>query len=345
MSRLFLKQLSKGQKRLYSLSRSLIDISPEVQDALQAGSPVVALESTIITHGMPYPTNFQTALSVEAKVRSAGSIPATIGVINGRILVGMEKTQLETLSDRNDFGLIKISRRDLAIAAGLRKSGGTTIAATSLIASIAGIRVFATGGLGGVHRGGEISWDVSADLTELGRTPISVVSAGIKSILDIGRTLEYLETQGVAVVTYGPTHDFPGFYSPKSGFKSPWRVDTPETAARIIDTSQRLGLKSGQLFAAAIPEQYSSDADEIQMAVNAAVKESEENGVSKHGKEATPWILRRIAELTHGKSIPNNVALIENTAFIGGQIAREYAKLARSNAEDSHSANVSALRS
>ncbi|KAF8530974.1 indigoidine synthase A-like protein [Gautieria morchelliformis] len=320
-------KVSRGWHRSYSLLGAPIDVSPEVQHALQHGSPVVALESTIITHGMPHPTNLQTALSVESKVRSTGSIPATIGVLAGRVVVGLQRSQLEILADGYNLDLVKLSRRDLAAAVGLGKSGGTTIAATSLIASLVGIPIFATGGLGGVHRGGEISWDVSADLTELGRTPIAVVSAGVKSILDIGRTLEYLETQGVTVITYGPTSEFPGFYGPKTGYQSPWRVDSPETAAEIISAGQRLGLKSGILFAAPIPDEHAGAAEGIQAAVDRAVRESEENGISKRGKEATPWILRRVGELTQGRSIPSNIALIENTAYIAGRIAAEYAKL------------------
>ncbi|KIJ23594.1 hypothetical protein M422DRAFT_62417 [Sphaerobolus stellatus SS14] len=291
----------------YLQSRIAVDISPEVNDALQSGRPVVALESAIITHGMPYPTNIETAIAVEEQVRSGGSIPATIGVINGRIVVGVNRTQLEHLADKDIPGKVKMSRRDLAPAMGLRKSGGTTISATSLIASTVGIPIFATGGLGGVHRGGEVSWDVSADLTELGRTPIAVISAGAKSILDIGRTLEYLETQGVVVMTYGPTDEFPGFYSPTTGFKSPWHVNSPLDAARIIDASHRLGIQSGMLFAAPIPDEFAGSAGEIQKAVDQAVKESEANGVSKRGKEATPWILTRVAELTGGKSLPSSM--------------------------------------
>ncbi|KAF8577889.1 hypothetical protein K439DRAFT_1363592 [Ramaria rubella] len=313
-----------------------IDVNAEVQHALQSGLPVVALETAIVTHGMPYPINLETALSVESKVRSAGSIPATIGLLNGRIVVGLQKAQLESLADPSNPNLVKLSRRDLAPAIGLIKCGGTTISATSLIASLVGIRVFATGGLGGVHRGGELSWDVSADLTELGRTPIAVVSAGVKSILDIGRTLEYLETQGVAVVTYGPTSEFPGFYGPRTGYQSPWRVNSPEGAASIINASQRLGIKSGILFAAPIPEEYAGPAETIQAAVELAIKESEENGMSQRGKEATPWILRRVADLTQGISLPSNIALIENTAQIGGSIAAEYAKLHRLESEQSN---------
>ncbi|GJJ13915.1 hypothetical protein Clacol_008172 [Clathrus columnatus] len=297
------------QRLYYSLPTRFIDIAPEVEEALNSGLPVVALESTIITHGMPYPINLTTAVSVEAQVRSTGAIPATIAILKGRIVVGMSRSQLEHISDAQSGArdLIKVSRRDLATMVGLKLSGGTTISATSLIASSVGIKVFATGGLGGVHRGGEITWDVSADLTELGRTPIAVVSAGIKSILDVERTLEYLETQGVAVITYGPDRRFPGFYIPDSGYKSPWNVNSPEEAAMIIDAVDALGLKSGVLFAAPIPESHSKDAAVIQDAVDKAVKESEEKGVNKLGRDATPWILRRVAELSKGKSLPSSI--------------------------------------
>ncbi|RPD55816.1 indigoidine synthase A-like protein [Lentinus tigrinus ALCF2SS1-6] len=306
-----------------------IDVHPEVQDALAHSRPVVALETTIVTHGMPYPTNRETAESVENNVRKAGAVPATIGLIEGRVKIGLEPRELEHLADvAKNPGVVKLSRRDLGAAISLKKDGGTTCSTTLILAALAGIKVFATGGLGGVHRGAESTMDISADLHELTRCPLGLVSAGVKSILDIGRTLEYLETLGVPVVSYGPTDDFPAFYSRRSGFKSPWRIDDPVSAAKILYTHEQLGMSNGALFAVPIPEQYESVGEQLQRAVEQAVKESEENGVSRRGKEATPWLLKRVGELTAGKSLASNIALIQNTATVGGQIAVAYAQLA-----------------
>ncbi|EJF66774.1 indigoidine synthase A-like protein [Dichomitus squalens] len=322
-------------KRPISLSVALkehapIDVHPEVQEALAHRRPVVALETTIVTHGMPYPTNRETALSVESNVRKAGAIPATIGLIEGRVKIGLEPLELERLADvSKNPSVVKLSRRDLGTAIALKKDGGTTCSTTLIFAALAGIKVFSTGGLGGVHRGAESTMDISADLHELTRCPVGLVSAGVKSILDIGRTLEYLETLGVPVVSYGPTDDFPAFYTRRSGFKSPWRIDDPESAARILNTHRQLGMSNGALFAVPIPEEYESVGEELQRAVEQAIKESEANGVSRRGKEATPWLLKRVSELTAGKSLNSNIALIENTATIGGQIAVAYSQLAR----------------
>ncbi|KAI0068248.1 indigoidine synthase A-like protein [Artomyces pyxidatus] len=305
-----------------------IDIHPEVEEALATNKPLVALETTIVTHGMPYPINLETARSVEKNVRSTGAIPATIGVIDGRVKIGLEPSQLEYLADTDtNTGSVKLSRRDLAAAIALKKDGGTTCSTTLILAALAGIKVFATGGLGGVHRGGENSMDVSADLQELTRCPVALVSAGVKSILDIGRTLEYLETLGVPVFTYGKTDDFPAFYSPRSGFKSPWRVNDPDTAANVLFAQTKLGMKNGVLFGVPIPESYAEIGEDLQKAVEQAVRESEDNGISRRGKEATPWLLRRVGQLTEGKSLASNIALIENTATKGGLIAVSYAKL------------------
>ncbi|KAG1769169.1 Indigoidine synthase A like protein-domain-containing protein [Suillus occidentalis] len=306
-----------------------IDVHPEVEDALATGKPVVALESTIITHGMPYPTSLEMAQSVERIVRSTGSIPATIAVIGGRIKIGLHPAELERLADqRSNPTAVKLSRRDIAAAIALKKDGGTTSCSTLIFAALAGIKVFATGGLGGVHRGGENTMDVSADLHELTRCPVGLVSAGVKSVLDIRRTLEYLETLGVPVVSYAETYDFPAFYSGRSGLESPWRVNDPRTAAHILHTHWQLGMSNGALFAVPIPAEYEAVGLIIQEAVEQAVRESEEQNISKLGKAVTPWLLNRVGELTQGKSLASNIVLVENTALVGGQIAAEYAKIA-----------------
>ncbi|KAF8482161.1 indigoidine synthase A-like protein [Russula ochroleuca] len=337
MLRPITRTLSSSARTTRSLPSSLIsarergvpiDVHPEVEQALVEHRPLVALETTIVTHGLPYPVNLETAKSVERHVRSVGAIPATIGIIGGRVKIGLESAQLEYLADlRTNPGPVKLSRRDIAAAIALKKDGGTTCSATLIFAALAGIKVFATGGLGGVHRGGQDSMDISADLQELARCPVGLVSAGVKSILDIGRTLEYLETLGVPVVTYGETQDFPAFYSPSSGFKSPWRVNDPASAANILFTQWGLGMTNGVLFGAPIPASYASVGKELQEAVERAVQESQENGIDKRGKEVTPWLLERVRELTSGKSVASNIALIENTALKGAEIAVAYAEL------------------
>ncbi|KAJ7492667.1 indigoidine synthase A-like protein [Mycena latifolia] len=300
-----------------------------VKDALESGKPVVALETALTTHGLPSPINLNVTKELETVVRSTGCIPATIGIVSGRVKIGLEKSDLERLADvHRTPRSSKISRRDIAPALAMKADGGTTISATLIFAALAGIKIFATGGLGGVHRGGETSMDVSADLHELTRCPVGLVSAGIKSILDIGRTLEYLETLGVPVVPYSATKDFPAFFSPRSGFETPWNVNDPSTAARMLYTQWQLGMDNGALIAVPIPEEYAEKGESIQTAVNQAVRESEENGMSKRGKEATPWLLSRVAELTKHTSIDSNIALLKNTALIGGQIAVQYQILA-----------------
>ncbi|CAG7847631.1 Pseudouridine-metabolizing bifunctional protein C1861.05 Includes: RecName: Full=Pseudouridine-5'-phosphate glycosidase {ECO:0000250/UniProtKB:P33025}; Short=PsiMP glycosidase {ECO:0000250/UniProtKB:P33025}; {ECO:0000250/UniProtKB:P33025}; Includes: RecName: Full=Pseudouridine kinase {ECO:0000250/UniProtKB:P30235}; {ECO:0000250/UniProtKB:P30235} [Serendipita indica DSM 11827] len=276
---------------------------------------------------MPRPTNLETALALEQCVRESGAIPATIGIVRGRIHVGLSQHQLELLADTKNTVSSKISRRDIAAVCAKRGNGGTTIAGTMVIAHLAGIKIFATGGLGGVHRGGENSLDISADLTELGRTPVTVFAGGVKSILDIGRTLEYLETQGVPVITYGKTAEFPAFFSPRSGFKSAYNVESPVEAADIIHHGDLLGLSNGCLFGCPIPEEYARVGEKIQLAVNQAVEESKQNGMDKRGKEVTPWLLQRVNELTNSASLENNIALLENAARIGGRVAVEYSKL------------------
>ncbi|KAJ7706232.1 indigoidine synthase A-like protein [Mycena rosella] len=310
-----------------------IDIHPEVQDALETGKPVVALETALTTHGLPHPINLHVTKDLESAVRSTGCIPATIGmppgIVAGRVKIGLEEADLERLADvQRTPRSSKISRRDIAPALAMKADGGTTISATLIFAALAGIKVFATGGLGGVHRGGERSMDVSADLHELTRCPVGLVSAGVKSILDIGRTLEYLETLGVPVIPYSRAREFPAFFSPRSGFETPWNVDDPLTAARMLYTQWQLGMDNGALIAVPIPEEYAEKGETIQQAVNQAVRESEENGMSKRGKDATPWLLARVAELTKDDSIESNIALLKNTALIGGQIAVQYQMLA-----------------
>ncbi|KZT30599.1 indigoidine synthase A-like protein [Neolentinus lepideus HHB14362 ss-1] len=322
-----------------------VDVVAEVQHALHTGAPVVALESTIITHGMPYPTNLATALSVEGIVRAHGAVPATIAIVQGRVKVGMEKPLLERLVHNSGEGsVVKVSRRDIGPVLALGKDGGTTCSATLIFSALAGIKVFATGGLGGVHRGGENSLDISADLHELTRCPVGLVSAGIKSILDIGRTLEYLETLGVPVLTYGESNDFPAFYSPASGFQSPYSINDPISAARVLHAQSLLSMPTGALFAAPIPSAYHAAASKIQEAVEAAVRESEENGMSRRGKEVTPWLLKRVGELTRGESLASNVALIENTAKIGAQIAVAYSDLVREQGHGLESSGTSTFQ-
>ncbi|EIW86777.1 indigoidine synthase A-like protein [Coniophora puteana RWD-64-598 SS2] len=335
MSRLSVRRLS-SQVRRPDLATALrrnapVDVHPEVEDALATHKPVVALESTIITHGMPYPTSLKMARSVENIVRSTGSVPATIAIIQGRVKIGLHTHELERLADQSSASTaaVKVSRRDVAPVLAMKKDGGTTCSSTLIFAALAGIKVFATGGLGGVHRRGESTMDVSADLHELTRCPVGLVSAGVKSILDIGRTLEYLETLGVPVLTYGPTKDFPAFYTRTSGFQSPWNVEDPQTAAQILHNHWQLGMSNGALFAAPIPEKYEAAGLEVQKAVEIAVRECEELGMHTRGKEVTPWLLKRVGELTGTQSLTNNVALVKNTALIGGRIASEYAKLSQ----------------
>lgn len=301
-------------------------IHPSVSQALAENRPVVALESTIITHGMPYPHNLSTAKEVEAIVTAEGATPATVGVIEGKVHIGLSSKELDFLSQSKTS--VKVSRRDLPYVISKRLSGGTTVSATMIAAHWAGIPVFVTGGIGGVHRDGENSLDVSADLTELGRTPIAVVSAGVKSILDIGRTLEFLETQGVCVATYGPSKHFPAFFSPQSGFDSPHQVCTPEEAAELIASTLSLGFQSGVLLAVPIPVQQAAAGQEIEEAIQAAVKQASDTGIT--GRDVTPFILKKVNELTKGKSLQANTALIYNNAKVGSQIACALSKRQKS---------------
>ncbi len=300
----------------------LIDFAPSVRDALAAGHPVVALESTIITHGMPYPQNVETARAVEAIVREGGAVPATIAVLGGRIVVGLDEKALDRLGSAS--GVFKASRRDLAAIVVAKGDASTTVAATMAVAARAGIAVFATGGIGGVHRGAEVTFDISADLVELSRTPVTVVSAGCKSILDIGKTLEFLETQSVPVVGYG-TDEFPAFFARSCGFKLDHRFDTPEEIAELIRTERRLGSTSGILVANPIPDADALDAKEMEAEIVVALREAEKAGVAQ--KEVTPFILKRLHAMSGGRTLGPNIALIKNNAALGAKIAAALARL------------------
>ncbi|CDZ25827.1 pseudouridine-5'-phosphate glycosidase [Neorhizobium galegae] len=297
-------------------------LSREVAEALASGGPVVALESTIITHGMPYPANLETALGVEAVIRENGAIPATIAVVNGELRVGLEHSELEALAQAK--GVVKASGRDLAVAMVRGQSAGTTVSATMLMADLAGIDIFATGGVGGVHRGAEQTFDISADLTELGRTKTAVVCAGVKSILDIAKTLEYLETQRVPVIAYG-TDDFPAFFTRKSGFKADHRLDTPEEIARAMYLHHQLGTGAGLMIANPIPEAAALTPEFIDGTINDAVREADERGIGR--KELTPFLLARINELSKGESLKANIELVKNNARLAAKMAVAYAAL------------------
>ena len=301
---------------------ALLDLHPEVLDALNAGRPVVALESTIISHGMPFPQNVEMARGVEQVVREHGAVPATIAVLGGRLKVGLTPDELHLLA--TDSNVDKISTRDLPVTVALGRHGATTVASTMRIAALAGIRVFATGGTGGVHRGAESSMDVSADLLELARTDVCVVSAGVKSILDIGRTLEVLETQGVPAITLGAA-EFPAFYSRSSGFASALSVATPTEAARVLRAKWSLGLSGGVLLANPVPLEAEIPAAEITPHIEQALRDMDALGLT--GKDTTPYLLGRIVELTGGRSLETNIALVRHNAAAAAQVAAEYARL------------------
>jgi len=299
-----------------------MDYSEEVRDALTDGKPLVALESTIMTHGMPFPQNLKTALSVESIIREESAVPATIAILKGRIKIGLEHEELKELAE--DSGAIKVSRRDLASALVRQQNGGTTVSATMICADKAGIRVFVTGGIGGVHRDFEQTLDVSADLEELSRTPVAVVCAGVKSILDIPRTLEYLETKGVPVIGFG-CDEFPAFYTPFSGIKAPLRMNLPEETARCMKTHWDLGLGGGLLIANPLFEEKALDPDLLQQVVEESLKSAEDQKIS--GKDITPFVLEQIVQKTGGASLEANIALIQNNARVGAGIARAYQNL------------------
>ena len=297
--------------------QAFLQFSPEVQATRAAGKPVVALESTIISHGMPYPQNVQTAREVEDVIRAAGAVPATIALIDGRICVGLADDQLERLGTAQDA--LKVSRRDLAYVLAEKKLGATTVAATMICAALAGIEVFVTGGIGGVHRGAETSFDISADLQELARTNVAVVCAGVKSILDIGLTLEYLETHGVPVVSVGQP-GFPAFFTRESGFDADFQLDTPEQQARFIRTKWQLGLEGGVVVSNPVPENAALKNEEIDGIIAQALQEADAQGVK--GKAVTPFLLARIKDLTGGRSLATNIALVKHNALVGARLAQ-----------------------
>ena len=294
-----------------------LSISPEVQHALDHKKPVVALESTIISHGMPYPKNVDTALAVEQIVRDNGAVPATIAIISGKITVGISRDQIEHLGKKG-LQVIKASRRDLPFLLARGEDGATTVAATMIGAGLAGVKVFATGGIGGVHRGAETTMDISADLEELAQTGVMVVCAGAKSILDLGLTLEYLETKGVPVIGY-QTKELPAFYTRCSGFSVDYRIDSPGEIADIFQAKMDLGLAGGMLVANPIPEVYAMDYDIINEAIQNALREADALNIK--GKETTPFLLDKIQKLTGGKSLDSNIRLVYNNAALGAKIA------------------------
>jgi len=300
-----------------------LSVSEEVKQALLEGKPVVALESTIISHGMPYPKNVETALNVEKIVRETGAVPATIAIIQGKITVGLSAEQIEYLG-KEGLAVPKASRRDLPVLCALGANGATTVATTMIGAALAGVKVFATGGIGGVHRGAETTMDISADLEEFAMTPVLVVCAGCKSILDIGLTLEYLETKGVPVIGF-KTAELPAFYTTHSGFKVDYRLDDAKTVAKAWSAKLEMGMQGGMVVANPIPEQYAMDLDYINENIEAAIEECNRLGIK--GKEITPFLLDKIQKLTEGKSLAANIQLVYNNAKVAAQIACELSKL------------------
>lgn len=301
--------------------KQYLDIHPEVKEALENNRPVVALESTIISHGMPYPQNVQTARRVEEIVREQGAIPATIAVIDGQLKVGLTEDELEFFGKSS--AILKASRRDLPYIVAKGLHGATTVATTMIIAELAGIKVFVTGGIGGVHRGASETFDVSADLQELAKTNVAVVCAGVKSILDIGLTLEYLETQGVPVLGY-QTKDFPAFYTRTSGFEVLYSLDSPEITAQTMKAKWDMNLQGGMVIANPVPVEKAMD-DSINDAIEMSLKACDEKGIK--GKDITPFLLGSIKDVTKGKSLDTNIALVYNNAKVGGQIAVAYSQL------------------
>ena len=300
-----------------------LDINPEVAEAIANGKPVVALESTIISHGMPYPQNVETALNVERIIRENGAVPATIAIIGGRLKAGLTAEEIEYFGKKGQ-AIHKASRRDLAVLCARGEDGATTVTTTMIIAHMAGIKIFATGGIGGVHRGAETTMDISADLEELGQTPVMVVCAGAKSILDLGLTLEYLETKGVPVIGFG-TKELPAFYTRQSGFGVDYRIDTAQELAKAFKVQNELGFKGGMLVANPIPEEYAMPLDTITAAIDQAIAECNEKGIK--GKETTPFLLARVAELTGGDSLASNIRLVYNNAKVAAQTAVHYCNM------------------
>jgi len=292
------------------------DVAADVANALSSGAPVVALESTIVSHGMPYPENLETALAVERIVRKSGAVPATIAVVGGRVKIGLSEDELERLGRASD--VLKLSRADLPHAVASRHDGATTVAATMLLADLAGVRVFATGGIGGVHRGSERTLDISADLYELARTPVTVICAGAKALLDLPGTLEVLETLGVPAIVYR-SDECPAFWSRESGLPAPLRYDSAAEIARFVQTQRTLGLRSGALVANPIEAADEIPRSEMEPCIAAAAAEAQEAGI--RGKAVTPWLLERIGRLTSGRSLAANVALVKNNARLAAEIA------------------------
>lgn len=299
----------------------MLKINPKIKEALEKGMPVVALESTIISHGMPYPKNVDTALRVEQMIKDHGAIPATIGIIDGDAIVGMTPEEIEQFGKRK--GILKASRRDLPVIYAKKLWAATTVASTMIIANQAGIEVFVTGGIGGVHRGAQETMDISADLQELAKTNVTVVCAGAKAILDLPLTLEYLETMGVPVLGY-KTKELPAFYTPHSGLAVDYQVDSPKEIASIIKEKRKNNLAGGLLLTNPIPEEYAMDAKIIHDAIEKALKMADEQGI--HGKESTPFLLKTIVELTGGDSLESNIALVLNNAALGAEVSKELAR-------------------
>ncbi|KAJ8770923.1 hypothetical protein K2173_022095 [Erythroxylum novogranatense] len=325
MASTVVSRLSNLNRHLYppKIGGFAMKVSPEVDEALSRGEPVVALESTIISHGMPFPHNLETAKEVEAIVRNNGAVPATIAILDGVPCIGLSLEELERLATLGTRAK-KTARRDIAHVVASRGNGATTVSASMIFASMVGIPVFVTGGIGGVHRHGETTMDISSDLTELGRTPVAVISAGVKSILDIPRTLEYLETQGVCVATY-MTNEFPAFFTEKSGCKVNCRVDSPEDCARLIDANIQLKLGTGTLIAVPIPKEHAASGNVIEFAIQTALREAREKNVT--GCAETPFLLARVNELTEGASLASNIALVKNNALVGAKIAAALTQL------------------
>lgn len=303
--------------------KDILVINPEVQKALDANQPVVALESTIISHGMPYPQNKETALTVEKIVRENGAVPATIAIIDGKLTVGITPEEIDYLGKKG-LDVTKASRRDIPILVSRKADGATTVAATMIIAALAGIKIFATGGIGGVHRGAETTMDISADLEELSNTNVAVICAGAKSILDLGLTMEYLETKGVPVIGY-ETDTLPAFYTRDSEFKVNYRMDTPLEIAKALKAKEDLNMKGSMVIANPIPVEYAMDSDYISKSIEDATIEAEKLGIK--GKDTTPYLLDKIQKLTEGKSLEANIQLVYNNVKLGAQIATELCKL------------------
>ena len=305
------------------MTNRYLDVNPEVAEAVAEGRPVVALESTIISHGMPFPQNVETALNVEKIVRENGAVPATIAILGGRLKAGLTADEITYLG-KAGVNVTKASRRDLPVLVAKGMDGATTVTTTMMIAHMAGINIFATGGIGGVHRGAETSMDISADLEELANTPVMVICAGAKSILDLGLTLEYLETHGVPVIGYG-TEELPAFYTRKSGFSVDYRIDSPEELAAAFKAQRDLGLRGGMLVTNPIPEEYSMDFNVINKAIDDAIAESVKDGI--HGKETTPYLLAKVKDITGGDSLASNIRLVYNNAALAAKTAAACCRL------------------